>query len=133
MSPDQRWVGIDAAGPDEFTGGYPFHRAFHAAELAEAILVAEEDIPDAAALVWSVKEAAVKALGCGFWRLDPLDIRVTPGAGDLRNTALVKLQGRSLERYPIMEEKATTVLTIREHGAWVSLALVDPCSRLSGT
>ena len=28
------------------------------------------------ALLWSVKEATVKALGCGFHLLDPLDIEV---------------------------------------------------------
>lgn len=69
-------VGVDATSPAEFQGPYPFQRAFHSEEwsIAEKMLPR----PEAAALLWSAKEAAVKAWGCGFTLFDPLDVRVKP-------------------------------------------------------
>jgi phosphopantetheinyl transferase len=69
-------VGIDVAYPDEFAGGYPFGRAFSPEELDWAGGLCHKDRARGAALLWSVKEASVKATGAGFHLFDPLDVRV---------------------------------------------------------
>lgn len=71
MSP----VGLDAAHPDEFSGSYPFGRAFVDDELDQALALTGSRT-DAAALVWAFKEAAVKAMGSGFHRVDPRHVLV---------------------------------------------------------
>jgi hypothetical protein len=69
-------VGVDAAMPGEFEGGYPLARAFRPAELDWARPLSGGDTAGAAALLWALKEAAVKALGVGFHFLDPLAVEV---------------------------------------------------------
>ena len=69
-------VGVDAAMPTEFEAGYPLARAFRPAELDWARPLCGGATAGAAALLWAVKEAAVKALGVGFHFLDPLAVEV---------------------------------------------------------
>jgi len=69
-------VGIDAAMPAEFEAGYPMARAFRPAELDWARPLSGGATALAAALLWALKEAAVKALGVGFHFLDPLAVEV---------------------------------------------------------
>ena len=69
-------VGVDAALPAEFEAGYPMARAFRPAELDWARPLVGGDTAGAAALLWALKEAAVKALGVGFHLLDPLAVEV---------------------------------------------------------
>ena len=69
-------VGVDAAMPSEFEASYPWARAFRPAELDWARPLAGGATAGAAALLWSLKEAAVKALGVGFHFLDPLAVEV---------------------------------------------------------
>jgi phosphopantetheinyl transferase len=69
-------VGVDAAMPAEFEAGYPMARAFRLAELDWARPLSGGGTPGAAALLWALKEAAVKALGVGFHFLDPLAVEV---------------------------------------------------------
>ena len=73
-------VGVDAAMPAEFEAGYPMARAFRPAELDWARPLSGGHTSNAAALLWALKEAAVKALGVGFHFLDPLAVEVlSPG------------------------------------------------------
>jgi hypothetical protein len=72
-------LGIDTALPGEFNGHYPFHRVFSKNELGHALKLCGGVLADASALLWSAKEAAVKAMGCGFHLFGPLEIR----AGEL--------------------------------------------------
>jgi hypothetical protein len=67
-------VGVDAALPSEFEAGYPIARAFGPAELDWARPLNGGDTAGAAALLWALKEAAVKALGVGFHVLAPLAV-----------------------------------------------------------
>jgi hypothetical protein len=67
-------VGVDAALPSEFEAGYPLSRAFRPAELDWARPLCGGDSASAAALLWVLKEAAVKALGVGFHLLDFLTV-----------------------------------------------------------
>jgi hypothetical protein len=69
-------VGVDAAMPAEFEAGYPMARVFRPAELDWAKPLNGGAIDGAAALLWALKEAAVKALGVGFHFLDPLAVEV---------------------------------------------------------
>ena len=67
-------VGVDIALPSEFEASYPWARAFRPAEFAWARPLVGGDTAGAAALLWALKEAAVKALGVGFHLLDPLAV-----------------------------------------------------------
>jgi hypothetical protein len=67
-------VGVDAALPSEFEAGYPLARVFQPAELDWARPLCGGETAGAAALLWALKEAAVKALGVGFHLLDFLAV-----------------------------------------------------------
>lgn len=69
-------VGVDAAMPAEFEPDYPMARVFRPAELDWARPLCGGRSAGAAALLWALKEAAVKALGVGFHFLDPLAVEV---------------------------------------------------------
>jgi hypothetical protein len=80
-------VGVDAAMPAEFEAGYPMARAFRPAELDWARSLCGGNTAGTAALLWTLKEAAVKALGVGFHFLDPLAVEVVsprPWQGGVR-------------------------------------------------
>lgn len=99
---DNSDIGIDAAGPDEFQGEYPVHRVFHAHEFQYALLLAGGDPEKASALLWSIKEAVVKALGCAFHLVHPRQITVYPSRGEEGGyTFPVVLSGEALVRSPI--------------------------------
>jgi phosphopantetheinyl transferase len=72
----ERGLGLDAAAPGEFTGSYPYQRVFMAAEWQSAVTLTAGNREEAAALLWSVKEAVVKARGCGFHFLSPRQVQV---------------------------------------------------------
>lgn len=69
-------LGLDVAAPEEFAGSYPYRRVFGEGEWQEAVALTAGDRAEAAALLWSVKEAAVKAFGCGFHFFSPNRITV---------------------------------------------------------
>jgi hypothetical protein len=80
-------VGVDTALPSEFEAGYPLARVFQSGELDWARPLGGDDTARGAALLWALKEAAVKALGVGFHFLDPLAVEVinpTPWQGGIR-------------------------------------------------
>ena len=98
---DESDIGIDVAGPDEFQRDYPFHRVFHPQELQHALRVAGGDLEKASALLWSIKEAVVKALGCAFHLVDPRQITVYPSVGEAGKYLFpVGLSGKALVRFP---------------------------------
>ena len=98
---DESDIGIDVAGTDEFQREYPFHRVFHPEELQHALRLAGGDLEEASALLWSVKEAVVKALGCAFHLVDPRQITVYPSArGRDRGERRVYLSGGLVREGP---------------------------------
>ncbi|MGO9567837.1 MAG: 4'-phosphopantetheinyl transferase superfamily protein [Desulfomonilaceae bacterium] len=114
-------VGIDAAQSASFMGNYPFHRVFHEGELELG-----DGKEEAAARIWSAKEAVAKALGCGFHLVDPLHLRVEPFSEDHEESWLkVHLIDRARERLRVQAENPVAVRIFRHRGMWVSVASVS--------
>ena len=124
LSGDESDVGIDVAGSAEFQGAYPLQRVFHPEELHHASKVTDGDREEAAALLWSVKEAAVKALGCGFHLVDPRQIFVHPSdGGEGGVTFPVCLSGKALARFPLASGRFLRVHSLPRETMWLSIAL----------
>jgi len=123
---DESDIGIDVAGADEFRGEYPFRRVFHAEELQHALRLEDGDLPKASALLWSVKEAVVKALGCGFHLVDPREIYVHPSVeGGGGYTFPVCLSGKALVRFPKSAAPSLSVRSFPREKMWLSIALLN--------
>jgi hypothetical protein len=123
-------IGIDVAGTDEFHREYPFHRVFHPQELQHALRLAGGDLEKASALLWSIKEAVVKALGCAFHLVDPRQITVYPSAGwavggNGGYTFPVGLSGKALVRFPIAAGRSLWVRSLPQRKMWLSIALLN--------
>ena len=126
---DESDIGIDVAGSAEFQEGYPVHRVFHVQELHQALELAGGDLAKAAALLWSVKEAVVKALGCAFHLVNPRDIHVYPSAVEEGGPAFsVRLSGKALECFPLADRRPITVRSLSQAGTWLSIAALN-CPR----
>lgn len=69
-------IGLDAASPQEFTKTYPVNKVFRSAEWQAATSLTGGDREEAAALLWSAKEAVVKAWGCGYHCFGPRQVRI---------------------------------------------------------
>jgi hypothetical protein len=127
---DESDIGIDVAGIDEFPREYPFHRVFHSQELHHALRLATGDLKRASALLWSIKEAVVKALGCAFHLVDPRQITVYPSTGSAAGgddgyTFPVGLSGKTLERLPIAAGRSLWVRSLPYGKMWLSIALLN--------
>jgi hypothetical protein len=127
---DESDIGIDVAGTDEFQSEYPFHRVFQAQELHHALRLAGRDLEQAAALLWSIKEAVVKALGCGFHLVDPQQITVYPAAGGATGgnggyNFPVGLSGKALVRFPIAAGRSIWARSLPQSKMWLSIALLN--------
>jgi hypothetical protein len=114
------------AGADEFQGEYPLHRVFHPQELQHALRLAGRDVEKASALLWSIKEAVVKALGCAFHLVDPRQITVYPSVvGDGGYIFRVGLSGKALVRFPLAAGRSLWVRSLPQRKAWLSIALLS--------
>jgi phosphopantetheinyl transferase (holo-ACP synthase) len=122
---DESDIGIDVAETDEFQGEYPGHRVFHGPELHHALRLAGGDLARASALLWSVKEAVAKALGCAFHLVSPRQIHVYPAVG--RNggyTFPVGLSGKARVRFPLNPGRYIWVRSLPRAKMWLSIALL---------
>jgi len=133
LAGDESDVGIDVAGRDEFLGDYPIHRVFQPQELQHAVRLTGGDLAAAAALLWSVKEAVVKALGCAFHLVEPRHINVYPSAGGAAGegegyTFSVGLTGKAQERFPRDERRSLWVHSHLQGTMWLSIALLNRSS-----
>lgn len=123
---DESDIGIDMAGADEFQSDYPYQRVFHPEELEHALKLTGGVLDKASALLWSIKEAVVKALGCAFHLVDPLQITVYPllessGGG---YTFAVGLSGKALVQFPLAADRSLLVRSLPQGTLWLSIALV---------
>ena len=120
-------IGIDVAGFQEFQGSFPFHRVFQAEELRLALELAHGEPAAAAALLWSVKEAAVKALGCAFHLVEPGQIAVHPSADRGEEGWLpfeVRLSAKALVRFPGAGQ-SLRVHAFPQERLWLSVARLN--------
>jgi phosphopantetheinyl transferase len=116
-------IGIDVAGADEFCGEYPLHRVFQPAELEHAARLTGGELAVAAALLWSIKEATVKALGCAFHLVEPRQITVYPVAEGAGGYAFaVGLSGQARERFPLTDREPLWVRSFPQSRRWLSIA-----------
>ena len=127
---DEYDIGIDVAVANEFQSEYPFHRVFHPQELQHALRLAGGDLKKASALLWSIKEAAVKALGCAFHLVNPRQITVYPsaeGAVGVNDgyTFPVGLSGKARVRFPIAAGRSLWVRSLPQRKMWLSIALLN--------
>jgi len=123
---DESDIGIDVAETDEFQGEYPVHRVFHGHELHHALRLAGGDLARASALLWSVKEAVAKALGCAFHLVSPRQINVYPAVGrDGGYTFPVSLSGKALVRFPLNPGRSIWVRSLPRAKMWLSIALLN--------
>ena len=131
---DESDIGIDVAGSAEFQEGYPVHRVFHVQELHQALELAGGDSARAAALLWSIKEAVAKALGCAFHLVDPRDIHVSPSAVEDGGPAFsVRLSGKALVRFPMTDRQPIAVRSLPQAETWLSIAALNwPRHRVAG-
>lgn len=117
-------VGIDATDPGEFAGTYPFDRVFHAEELRLADAATKGHRLESAALLWSAKEAVVKALGCGFHLVDPFEMRIVPmgPSGEIKRLH-VSFSDKTKARFQALRDATIRVACFREANVWVSIAV----------
>ena len=123
---DEAEIGIDAATAAEFEGEYPFHRVFHEQELQHALRLTGGDLARASALLWSVKEAVVKAMGCAFHLVAPLRVHVDPSIGGNRGyTFPVRLSRQALMFLaPSGGDRSIWVRSFPREKMWISIALL---------
>ena len=125
--------GIDVSQRREFGEGYPFRRVFSSAELFHGNDMTCGDTAEAAALLWSAKEAAVKAVGWGFHFLEPRDVRleirgplwIEPGCQMWACLTAPRAMGGS--RFGQVQ---IPVRTVRMEDCWVSVARMQ--NKLNG-
>ena len=120
-------IGIDVAGAEEFPAAYPFHRVFQPRELEHALKLASGELAAASAMLWSVKEAAVKSLGCAFHLVEPRQITVSPAVAgaageDGGQTFAVGLSGKARERFPLVGSRSLWVRALPQRRLWLSIA-----------
>lgn len=120
-------IGIDVAQTADFPTEYPFHRVFHAQELGHALKLTGGNWKRASALLWSIKEAAVKALGCGFHLVDPRHICVDPSAAEMDGGYIftVRLSGKALLRFPWMDGRCLWIHSLFLATMWLSIARLN--------
>lgn len=129
LSGDESDIGIDVAGTDEFQGEYPLPRVFHPEELHHALRLAGGDVAEASALLWSIKEAVVKALGCAFHLVDPRQINVCPAAVETAGVDggyafPVSLSEKAQQRFPLAASRSLWVRSLPQGKMWLSIAQV---------
>ena len=115
-------LGMDVARAEEFEGNYPFRRAFHPEELCSSMLDVH-GIQESAAMLWSVKEAAVKALGIGFGLLGPLDIRIESLEDRITHyIPRISIACGSLRRIGLRSSPWLNIISFNHVGTWASVA-----------
>ncbi len=124
-------LGMDVARAQEFEDNYPFRRAFHPGDLCSSMLDVH-GIRESAAMLWSVKEAAVKALGIGFGLLGPLDIRIK--SLEDRTTHYIPrifIACGSLRRIGMHSSPCINIISFNHAGTWASVATWSNDTRLT--
>ena len=81
---------------------------------------------NASALLWSIKEAVVKAMGCAFHLVAPLQIRVYPSAGLDRGYIFpVCVARKTLVQSSRGAGRSIWVRSFFQEKMWLSIALLN--------
>ena len=119
-------IGLDAASPEEFTGPYPCERVFNPAEWQAAIPLTGGNREETAALLWSAKEAVVKALGCGFRFFGPRRLRLEfQSLGEHGPLWRGHLPAPAAGQAPRAIQDIVPTASIRLPQVWLSLACIQ--------
>jgi phosphopantetheinyl transferase len=119
-------IGIDVAETDEFQGEYPLSRVFHDHELQHALRLTGGDLGKASALLWSIKEAVVKAIGCAFHLVAPRQVHIYPSTGGSGGYVFpVYLSRKALVRSNIDTCQSIWVRSFPQAKMWLSIALLS--------
>lgn len=116
-------VGIDVASSVEFFNDYPLQRVFHQDEFQAAMKIFGS-YENAAAALWSIKEAVVKSLGCGYRLFAPIDIKVGIDCDFTGEDKIyVVFTDYARHRIGLAKEKVHRVTLIRRGTLFLSVAL----------
>lgn len=118
-------LGVDIAGPDEFGPDYPLGRVFSPDELILLGKVSTLSRSWAAALIWSAKEALVKAVGCGFHTLDFRDVQILNinNCGPyFKGSAQIRSTKRPQQKY----QRSARFLSLSFHDSWLTICVPPP-------
>ena len=119
-------LGLDVAEAAEFPPSYPVHRLGKAEEWREMAGLAPGGPGEAAALLWSAKEAAVKALGCGYHGIGPRQIDLLPQPGGLEPLLfLAHLDSSAKPRFSPLAEVKVSVAVYRRKRFWLALGVAS--------
>jgi hypothetical protein len=114
---------LDASSPEEFAGAYPFKRVFQETEWQAATSLTGGDREEAGALLWSVKEAVVKARGCGYHFFGPRRIRLEfAGLGEHGPCWRGHLETPVPDRVDPGSRGIIPAASVRLHEVWLSVA-----------
>lgn len=105
-------LGIDIETPENFHAPYPYERVFQADEFQHVSSFCTNR-EDAAALLWSCKEAAMKNKGTGFHFIDPRDVRIRSCVQE----------GHCIFAVIVTTPEEISVVVIREHHLWLAFAV----------
>lgn len=105
-------LGIDIETPGNFSAPYPYGRVFLEEDFHNISSFCKNK-EDAAAMLWSCKEAAVKYKGTGFHFIDPRDVRIHSCMQD----------GPFSYRVSVMIPEKIHVVVMREQHHWLALAV----------
>ncbi|MDD5168283.1 MAG: 4'-phosphopantetheinyl transferase superfamily protein [Syntrophales bacterium] len=121
LSLTENAIGVDAAEAGEFSGSYPFARVFSPTEM-EFILKGDAPPPESAALLWSAKEACVKALGLGFHLFGPdaVEVEVSETDGVFGGRAAVNFPDDAAISHP-----AVSLRSFHYECGWLSIGLSE--------
>jgi phosphopantetheinyl transferase len=117
--------GIDVASSSEFDEKFPLQKIFLPKEITEAIQFAGS-IESALALLWSAKESVVKAAGCGFHLIDPIEVclEFIHNCNDVQNmNAHIRESSNPARSHRVSD--LFKVGSFRHDEEWISVALRD--------
>lgn len=115
--------GLDAALPVDFGLDYPVRRVFEDEEYERCLDLTSACPSEAAALLWSAKEAVAKAAGYGFRLFSPLDVKVFPkpdSSSPFEFFSYISKPGRMKAK--IFKNAPILVKSFKSRTEWISIA-----------
>jgi len=117
-------LGLDAATPMDFGEGYPYSKVFHQDEF-DLFCRQFETREKGAAALWAAKEAVVKALGCGFRLISPLDLEVTSRTGSVPDHRFVaRIANLAIQKIPGISVEAVPLHIVEEEGIYLAVSVL---------